>query len=125
MNTEELSLSIKEGHIGEALLSYAMIRGATPELIKAGNLTYEVDKTWTITVNGTPNKIAAVPPYSWYIEFNGWPAGILSVITGEGLLCAGAAGNAKELAKALFESITLYLKTNATNKESNPERLGS
>jgi len=115
--TEHLNW-VKTGSIGEALLSYAMLKigpEKTKETVTAGLWKDTVDETWKIVCNGTPNKLEEIPPYSWTIEFNGWPAGLLSVITGEGVICAGELGNVENLQKALFESISLYLKNNNGN----------
>lgn len=111
MFTNEQHLNwIATGQIGEALLSYAMIKGVGKEVLKAGLWKDTVDDHWTIVCNGTANKIDFVPAFSWSIEFNGWPAGIISVITGEGVILDGEIGNAKTLQKALLESISSHLK---------------
>lgn len=108
--TEQHLNWVKTGHIGEALLSYAVIKGVTPAMIKTELWEDTVDDHWKIVCNGTHNKIGAIPPYSWSIEFNGWPAGFVSVITGESFLCAGVVANAATLQQALVKSITSYLK---------------
>jgi hypothetical protein len=66
---------------------------------------YEIDKHWWVAVNGHTEPVKAlsptdvkydrpgtdVPPFTAYVEFNGWPAGLIDP-TG-GVLAAGAAAN--------------------------------
>lgn len=89
-------------HIAELLLEYALSLGVTPDLIKKGIWENEIDKHWKVKLNGQTEKVENVPGLSWYIEFNGWPAGIMNVL-GEGVLCAGAAGNEENLRSAIEE----------------------
>jgi hypothetical protein len=37
----------------------------------------KLDEQWLMKCNGHAEKIDGVPPFSFYIEFNGWPAGII------------------------------------------------
>lgn len=37
-----------------------------------------IDEQWLMKANGHKEVIELVPPFSIYVEFNGWPAGILS-----------------------------------------------
>lgn len=91
-------------HIAELLLEYAMSLGVTPDLIKAGIWENKIDDHWTVKLNGQTEEVDSVPGFSWLIEFNGWPAGILSVL-GDGFLCAGAYGNEENLRKAIEEKM--------------------
>jgi hypothetical protein len=67
----------------------------------------KIDENWWIACNGHENPVqcsksagaATVPPFSFYIEFNGWPAGIVDA--GGGSLCAGAIANEETLITAL------------------------
>jgi hypothetical protein len=64
---------------------------------------HQIDKHWWIAVNGKRkpqmcSKGVQVPPFSIYIEFNGWPAGICD--SHGGVICAGAVGNEKEFIDA-------------------------
>lgn len=64
----------------------------------------QVDERWWFAVNGHREPIACskgptVPPVHVYVEFNGWPAGILSPAGGE--FAAGAAANADAFIAAL------------------------
>lgn len=57
---------------------------------------HRVDDQWFIVVNGhsEPTKCstgAGVPPFSAYIEFNGWPAGIIHPHAG--VIAAGTEAN--------------------------------
>lgn len=104
MNKTEALEIIKSGHIAECLLAFAMYNGATSISMKEGLWKKEVDKTWTIKCNGKTEEVESVPPLSWYIEFNGWPAGVIGLL-GDGVLCAGEAGNEENLRTALLNAI--------------------
>lgn len=65
---------------------------------------YQVDSHWSISVNGHPeptknSRNADVPPFSVYIEFNGWPAGIIDPFGG--VIAAGAVANEAAFIDAL------------------------
>lgn len=90
----------EQKHIGELLIDYAMAMGCTPAMLKAANWHNVIDERWELKCNGTEHRRDGLEPYSWYIYFNGWPAGIIS-IAGEGVLCAGSEGNEENLRKAI------------------------
>lgn len=104
MNKTETIEIIKSGHIAEGLLAFAMYNGATSISMKEGLWVKEVDKTWTVKCNGHKERVDTIPPFSWYIEFNGWPAGVIGIL-GDGVLCAGEAGNEENLRAALLNNI--------------------
>ena len=67
-----------------------------------------IDEQWWLAVNGhkeptacspSDGRSVAVPPYSVYVEFNGWPAGILNI--GGDEIVAGAAANEDALIDAI------------------------
>lgn len=63
-----------------------------------------LDEHWVIAVNGhtTPVQepgLPALPPYHMYVEFNGWPAGVLSLA--EGTFAAGSRANIAEFCRAI------------------------
>lgn len=93
-----------ENHVAEILIDYAMSKGCTPEKLKDGLWTNKVDDQWEITMNGKDEVVENIPPFSWSIKFNGWPAGILGVM-GDGILCAGSHGNEENLKKALIKNL--------------------
>ena len=70
-----------------------------------------LDSRWKFWVNGhmetlkTLGKETPVHPGDCYVEFNGWPAGIFSLITGEGVICAGTEGNYENFCKALRAAV--------------------
>lgn len=109
---EEAVEIIKTRHIAEGLIAFALYNGASAICMKKELYVKKVDEHWTIKCNGRNKKINTVPPFSWSIEFNGWPAGILS-ITGEGVLCAGEAGNEDNLRNALLSSVESMKQTTA------------
>ena len=104
MEKSEVIEIIKNGHIAQGLLSFAMHKGALSISLKKELWQHKVDQHWEIACNGQDKKVDEVPPFSWYIKFNGWPAGILGIM-GDGILCAGAAGNEENLRQALLDNI--------------------
>ena len=70
---------------------------------------YQIDEHWWIALNGHDQEITCshsatkIKPYCGYIEFNGWPAGYLSVAGG--VLAAGLIANEKVLIAALDRAI--------------------
>ena len=76
----------------------------------------KLDEHWAIWVNGktttqsTPDG-AAVDPFHCYVEFNGWPAGILSVPTGQGAIAAGKLANYETFCDALKAAIAFVPET--------------
>jgi hypothetical protein len=63
-----------------------------------------VDSRWWIAVNGKDKETAcshgsAVPPYSAYVEYNGWPAGMIDPYGG--VLVAGEGANEDTFIAAL------------------------
>jgi hypothetical protein len=64
----------------------------------------QVDAQWWIALNGhsEPTKCskgAAVPPFHAYVEFNGWPAGVIGCHAGT--IAAGAAANEQAFIEAV------------------------
>lgn len=69
---------------------------------------YQVDEHWWIAVNGHNGatrcaKGADVPPFRCYVEFNGWPAGIIDPYGGT--IVAGEAANEDAFIAALDKAI--------------------
>jgi hypothetical protein len=67
-----------------------------------------VDEQWFVAFNGhkEPMKVsrgATLPPYEIYIEFNGWPAGVIG--PDGGIIAAGDAANEKTFIAALKAAI--------------------
>lgn len=71
----------------------------------------KLDEQWTIWINGHMEPVARpgnhepIPPGDVYVEFNGWPAGLFSLIDGEGVVAAGAAANYGTFCAALQAAI--------------------
>jgi hypothetical protein len=70
----------------------------------------KIDERWTLWANGQLKPVELrdgfmIQPGDCYIEFNGWPAGSLSLITGEGILAAGTAANMLEFCAALRSAV--------------------
>jgi len=88
-------------------VDYAISCGAERICDLHGCWEAQVDEHWHISINGhaemTPNsKGAPVPPFSVWVEFNGWPGGIVNAHGGT--LCAGAIANEKELCDVLIRN---------------------
>ena len=69
----------------------------------------EIDERWWVAVNGHPeqtkcSKGTEVPPFTAYIEFNGWPAGCID--PGGGCMAAGAIANEDELIAAIEAALS-------------------
>lgn len=92
---------MSDTHIVELLMEYAVRHGAKDLNKLPGLWETKVDETWTIKCNGHDTEIDGVPPFCWYIEYNGWPAGVLSAFHGDGVLAAGEGGNEQSLRTAL------------------------
>jgi hypothetical protein len=86
------------------LADYSNKQGAAP-LSKFENCwEKQIDEQWWIAMNGhdEPRKCskgAEVEPCNCYVEFNGWPAGILDPFGG--ILAAGAVANEDSFIEAL------------------------
>ena len=90
----------EEKHICQLMMEYAMGLGARKIDQLPGLWESKIDDQWTIKCNGHTKDMEGVPAFCWSVEFNGWPAGIMS-IRGEGVLCAGDLGNEDNLRKAI------------------------
>jgi|SRR3990167_4100444 len=63
----------------------------------------EIDSHWKATINPTKKEISCIPAWSISVDFNGWPAGIISA--GGGIIAAGSLANEDTLTKILKEKI--------------------
>ena len=73
-------------HIG----TIAAAAGVVPLNQHPGLWEFEVGP-WKLQVNGRREKIGDVPPYHAFVEFNGWPAGLIHPYGGT--IAAGEAAN--------------------------------
>lgn len=97
------------------LLLYATSEGAAKINQLPGIWESTIDEHWVIQCNGHPETIDHILPYSWSIEYNGFPAGILS-IHGEGILCAGEMANEQALIAAIERKMN---SKGATGEDTN------
>ena len=67
-------------HIVETLMEYAIFLGAKRINELPGLWENKINNQWTIKCNGHNEDMQGVPPFSWYVEYNGLPAGILSIM---------------------------------------------
>lgn len=95
--------------LSKALCDYVTVQGDTP--IKDKTLTYRVDEQWWFAVTGADSATVTDPegmpiflePGTFFIKYDGWPAGTLN-IHGEGQFAAGDAANIDTFIKALKRS---------------------
>lgn len=72
-------------------MEFAVASGAENIKDLPGCWSGKVDEHWSLKCNGHDHKIDGVPPYCFYIEFNGWPAGIIA--PNVGTIAAGKLAN--------------------------------
>ena len=81
--------------------------GAAPLNERDGVWVRRLDDDWLIAVNGhlEPREYegVAVPPFTCYVEYNGWPAGMLTPF--DGALAAGESANLDTFATALRQAV--------------------
>lgn len=91
-----------------AVINLAIALGVREICKMPGCWEQKVDEHWTIAVNGHHElKIAEkslsckteVPPFHCYVEFNGFPAGLISPYNG--VICAGSIANEDSFISAL------------------------
>jgi hypothetical protein len=100
-------MSIPDGQLSEAFCRLAELASALG--VKSINKLpacweVQVDGRWWVAMNGHGEAVKAsdgadVPPYSAWITFNGWPAGVLSPVGG--VIAAGSAANEDTFIDAL------------------------
>ncbi len=70
----------------------------------------KLDERWTFWINGQLKPIETprscpVAPGDCYVEYNGWPAGSFSLITGDGIIAAGSCANYDTFCEALQSAL--------------------
>lgn len=100
--------NIEQEHVIEAFsiaISYLLSMGYTKANEYDGCIEQQVDEHWWIALNGhnTPQVIKKnnmiAQPYHIYIEFNGWPAGVMTPFDGQ--IAAGECANEATFIQAL------------------------
>lgn len=87
------------------VIEYAQRRGVTTLKGIPGCWESQVDAQWWLAINGhaeatrTTKGGEPIPPFSCYVEFNGWPAGLLDPYGGA--IAAGDVANADSFRAAL------------------------
>jgi hypothetical protein len=87
-----------------AVCDLAISLGVTRINKLPGCWEHQVDEHWWVAVNGHDKPTlcsteTSVPPFSIYVVFNGWPAGIIDA--GGGCLAAGALANEETFLAAI------------------------
>lgn len=93
---------ISEAYVKVAELAAAL--GARDIKKLPGCWSHKIDERWKIDINGKDRAIDGIPPYHVAIEYNGWPAGILSPVGG--LIAAGEGANESTFIDALDKAIS-------------------
>lgn len=63
----------------------------------------KIDERWTMAVNGSKERIENVPAFSIYVDFNGWPAGLID--TRGCSFAAGTLANLETFNEALQKAL--------------------
>lgn len=101
-------MSVEISGIFLEIAEFAHRRGVTSINAMPGCWEVQIDAQWWMAVNGhsTPTATSRgdepVPPFSAYIEYNGWPAGVVD--PAGGVLAAGSGANAETFCRALQSS---------------------
>jgi hypothetical protein len=83
------------------------LHAADAEPVIGGRVWHRVlDDKWEFWVSGMlgPAKCDGntnIDPGDCYVKFNGWPAGVISMFTGEGCIAAGSMANIETFCEAL------------------------
>ena len=83
--------------------------GAGPLNKREGCWEFQIDEDWKIAINGhkepTPCSMSDVPlmPFHCYIEYNGWPAGVINPVGG--IIAAGSDANENTFIEAIEKRI--------------------
>lgn len=95
--------------LSEAMLAIADLMiavGKAPVNQKPGPVVHDVDARWKVVLNGHREPVKygekneiEVPPFHCYVEFNGWPAGLLDPFGG--WLVAGTLANEETFVAAV------------------------
>ena len=91
-----------------AIAEFCLARGFKGLSKVPGCCEVQVDDRWFFAVNGhaEPTTCAKtgqpIPPFSAYVEFNGWPAGLLD--PAGGIICAGELANEDTFRAALHQA---------------------
>jgi len=73
----------------------------------------KLDERWRIFLNGHMDRRLVyeeqpgltIGPADCYVEYNGWPAGIWNIVTGEGCIAAGEVANYETFCQALQAAV--------------------
>jgi hypothetical protein len=87
-----------------AVVDWSEALGAAPMNRHAGCWEHAVDERWWVAVNAHKEPVACshgpeVPPFTCYVEFNGFPAGLINAYGGT--IAAGSVANEDAFITAL------------------------
>lgn len=85
----------------------AAVNGVSKINTLPGCWEFKIDEHWTIAVNGSDkpreHQGLKTPPFSMWVFFNGWPAGLLNPLGGT--FVVGTAANEDQFAMAIAKRI--------------------
>lgn len=67
--------------------------------------TCKVDEQWTFKINGHKEEMEKIPAFHMFVEYNGWPAGLVSSYGG--IIAAGNAANEQTFIDALNKKLSI------------------
>lgn len=96
--------------VWEHIFNLAESKGAAPINKHPGCWECRLDEHWLVAMNGHPEPMetqlcpspVTVQPFTVYVEFNGWPAGVFNMYSGE--FAAGSMANLDAFQAALIEA---------------------
>jgi len=123
-----------DGQVNEcfcAIVDLALALGVTRIDLLSGCWTHRIDAQWWVAVNGHPGGMPAsspdgasakvpfiVPGQHCYVEYNGWPAGLLNPFVGT--LAAGEAAN-EDTFIAAIQAATVVAKAGGEDGKETTE----
>ena len=84
----------------DTLLRYTEFLGVKKINELPGLWVHKIDEHWAIKCNAHKQEIEGIAPYSWYVEFNGWPFASFDML-GTGVFGNGEIANVKTLQEVL------------------------
>lgn len=93
----------------DRIAELGIVLGVSPLNKIDGCWECQIDEHWWIAVNGHKTAIKTsdgikVEPYTCFVKFNGWPAGVFDPVNG-GVIAAGTLANEDAFIKAIEEKI--------------------
>ncbi len=85
------------------VVQLALALGVRKASALPGLWEHDVDAQWRVKLNPHPEEREQIPGYHMLVEFNGWPAGLIS--PQGGTIAAGAVANEHTFIEAVCQAI--------------------